>query len=357
MKLAIVGLPQSGVTTVFNALTGRHRDPHAYAKPGQLNVAVVPMPDRRVDFLAGLYQPKKVTHATVEYLEVPGIFSASAGGATADSTAVATVRDADAVIKVLRNFDSDAAPNPRGANDPARDLRDINDELLMLDLAVIEKRIARLRKDVAKPTPEQEQNRIELAALERCLAAVEQGTSLGQVELTDPEARSLRGFGFLTGKPCLHVVNVNESDIASPDALAGVPPERAVAFCAEIEDEIEQLEPADQAAFLADLGIDELARDRLIRLSYDMLGQITFLTHNQDEVRAWALEAGRTAIEAAEQIHSDIARGFIRAEVIHFADLEELGSDRQVKARGKERLEGKDYVVQDGDILQIRFHV
>jgi hypothetical protein len=357
MKLAIIGLPLSGVTTVFNALTGRHRDPHAYAKPGELNVAVVQVPDRRVDFLARLHRPKKVTHATVEYLEVPGLFSASAGGASTDPAAVATVRDSDAVVKVLRAFESDAAPNPRGSNDPARDLRDMNDELLTLDMDVIEKRIKRLRKDVAKPTPEQEQNREELAALERCLAAVEEGTPLEQVALTEKEDRLLRGFAFLTKKACIHVVNIDESDAASPELPPALPPEHSLAFCAEIEDEIEQLDEADQAAFLADLGIRELARDRLIRMSYHLLGLITFFTFNPNEVRAWALPAGSTALEAADTIHSDIARGFIRAEVVRFEDLEELGSETEVKAKGRARLEGKDYVVQDGDILQIRFHV
>ncbi len=357
MKLSIIGLPQSGVTTVFNALTGRHEDPHAYARPGEAHVAVVKVPDRRVDVLAEMLQPKKVTYAPVEYLEVPGLFSASAGGASAEGSAAAAVRDSDAVIKVLRAFDCGEEPNPRGSNDPVRDLRDIDDELLTLDMAVIEKRVSRLRRDVNKPTPEREQNRVELAALERCLAAVENGEHLDQVELNAQEEKQLRGFRFLTGKPCIHVVNVNESDIASGDSLRGLPPENSLAFCAKIEDELVELDEADRAEFLADLGIGELARDRLVRMSYDVLGLITFLTHNRDELRAWALEAGKTAVEAAEQIHSDIARGFIRAEVVHFKDLEELGSEREVKAKGKERLEGKEYVVQDGDVLQIRFNV
>jgi len=357
MKLSIIGLPQSGVTTVFNALTGRHKDPQAYVRPGEARLAVVRVPDRRVDVLAEMFRPKKVTYASVEYVEVPGMFSAASGGASAEGWAAAAVRDSDAVIKVLRAFDRDEAPNPRGPNDPVRDLRDIDEELLTLDMAVIEKRVGRLRKDVNKPTPEQEQNRVELAALERCLAAVENGEHLDQVELNAQEEKLLRGFRFLTGKRCIHVVNVNESDIGSAEPLRGLPPENSLAFCARIEDELGELEDADRAEFLADLGIEEPACDRLVRMSYDVLGLITFLTHNRDELRAWALEAGKTALEAAEQVHSDIARGFIRAEVVHFKDLEELGSEREVKAKGKERLEGKDYVVQDGDILQIRFNV
>jgi len=357
MNLAIIGLPQSGVTTVFSALTGRHQDTHAYAKPGELHVAAVKVPDRRVDVLAAMFQPKKITHAVVEYLEVPGLFSAASGGARSDAAAAATVRDADACIKVLRNFDSDAAPNPRGANDPVRDLRDINDELLMLDLGVIEKRVHRLRKDVTKPTPEQERNKIELAAFERCLAAVEAGQGLRDVPLNDHEQRLLRGYGFLTIQPCLHVVNVNESDIGSDDALAGLPPETSLAFCARIEDELEQLEDADRAEFMADLGITQLARDRLIGMSYGLLGLLSFLTFNKDEVRAWALPKGGTALDAAGAIHSDLARGFIRAEVIRFEDFEQFGSEREIRAHGKERLEGRDYVVEDGDIINIRFNV
>ena len=357
MDLAIIGLPQSGVTTVFSALTGRHQDTHAYAKPGEVNIAVVRVPDRRVDFLAAMFHPKKVTHAAVEYLEIPGLFSAASDGASSEGAAAATARDADACIKVLRNFDCDAAPNPRGANDPLRDLRDINDELLMLDLAVIEKRVERLRKEVHKPTPEQEQNRIQLAAFERCLAAVEAGQGLRDVSLNEQEQRLLRGYGFLTMQPCLHVVNVNESDIGSDDALAGLPPQTSLAFCAQIEDELEQLEGADRAEFMADLGITQLARDRLIGMSYDLLGLISFLTFNKDEVRAWMLERGGTALDAAGTIHSDLARGFIRAEIIRFEDFEEFGSEREIRAHGKERLEGRDYVVQDGDIINIRFNV
>ena len=357
MKLSVIGLPQSGVTTVFNALTGRHEDAHSYAQPGQPRIVMVHVPDRRVDFLADIYKPKKITHASVEYMEVPGFLTATAGGANASAEATGTVRDSDACVKVLRNFDSAAAPNPRGTNDPLRDLRDVDDELLTLDLAVTEKRVERLRKDVMKPTPEQENNKIELAALERCLAAVDEGKHLDEVELNSHEEKLLRGFRFLTVKPCIRVVNVNESAIGSADALAGVPPEDSLAFCAEIEDEIEQLDEADRAEFLADLGIKELARDRLIEMSFKMLGVISFLTIGADEVRAWTLKAGSTALDAAGAVHSDLARGFIRAEVMKFDDFERLGSERELKAKGLARLEGRDYVVQDGDILNIRFSV
>ena len=357
MKLSVMGLPQSGVTTVFNALTGRHEDTHAYARPGEQKIAVVKVPDRRVDFLAEMFKPKKVTYAAVEYHEVPGLFSSASGGASSEASAAAVARDLDACVKVLRRFDSEAAPNPRGSNDPVRDLRDINDELLTLDLAVIEKRVVRLRKDVTKPTPEQEQYKVELAALERCLAAVEGGQPLEGVELNVQEEKLLRGFSFLTAKPCIHVVNVNESEIGSADALHGLPPENSLAFCAEIEDEIGQLEEADRTEFVADLGIKELARDRLAKMSYDVLGLISFLTFNRDEVRAWALKEGGTALDAAAAVHSDMARGFIRAEIIRFEDLKELGSEREAKAKGKERLEGPKYVVCDGDIINIRFNV
>ena len=357
MKLAIIGLPQSGVTTVFNALTGRHVDTHAFAKPGHPSVAVVKVPDRRVDFLGEMHDVKKIVHASVEYVEVPGFFSATAGGASSDSEPAGVVRDSDACIKVLRSFDSEAVPNPRGTNDPVRDLRDINDELLTLDLAVIEKRMRRLRKDVEKPTPEQEENKVELAALERCLAAVEGGKPLDHVALNAQEEKLLRGFRFLTLKPCLHVVNVNESDVATATVPPGLPAESSLAFCAEIEDEIGQLDEADRAAFLADLGIQELARERLIEMSYRVLGLISFLTIGKNEVRAWTLESGLTALDAAGTVHNDMARGFIRAEVMRFDELERLGSEREVKAKGLARLEGRDYVVQDGDILKIRFSV
>lgn len=357
MDLAIIGLPLSGVTTVFNALTGRHEDTHAYAKPGELNVAVVKVPDPRLDFLAELYEPKKVVHASIEYIEVPGLFSAGSGGASAEAGAVATVRDCDATVKVLRAFDADDAPNPRGENDPVRDLRDINDELLMLDLSVIEKRVKRLRKDVRKPTPEQDQNKVELAALERCLAGLEEGQELRDIHLTEPEEKLLRGYGFLTIQPSIHVVNMNESDVGRGVLPADLPADNSLAFCAELEEELSELPPADRKEFLDDLGIDELARDRFIRMSYDLLGLISFFTHNESEVRAWTLKKGSTALDAAGTIHSDLARGFIRAEVINADDLRQDGSEREARAHGHTKSEGRDYVVQDGDVITVRFNV
>ena len=357
MKLAIIGLPQSGVTTVFNALTGRHADPHAYTKPDELNLAVVKVPDPRLDFLSEHYQPNKAVHAAIEYVEVPGLFAATTGGASADAGATATVRDCDAMVKVLRAFHAPDAPNPRGDNDPMRDLRDIDDELLTLDLAVIEKRVKRLRKDVNKPMPEQEQNKIELAALERCLAALEGGQELRDVHLSDREKKLLRGYGFLTSQPCIHVLNIDESDIGSDVVPPELPADRSLAFCAELEAELGELDPDDREAFLDDLGIDELARDRLIRMSYRTLDLITFFTHNKSEVRAWALQRGATAHDAAEMIHSDIARGFIRAEVVNAEDLQQDGSEREARARGHIKVEGRDYLVRDGDIITIRFNV
>lgn len=355
MKLAIIGMPQSGVSTVFNALTSRHVAAHQ-AKPGQPNVGVVKVPDHRIDELAKIYKPKKVTYANVEFMEIPNFLAATTGGASADSTAAGVARDSDAVIKVIRNFTSDAAPNPRGPNDPARDLRDIDEEFLTLDMAIIEKRIVKLRKDVLKPTPDQDQLKTELAALERCLAAVESGKGLASVELNQTEHKLLRGFRFLTEKPAINVINVNEADIKK-GVPAGFPPEKSIAFCAQIEDEIGQLEESDRAAFLADLGIESLAKDRLITMSYNVLGLISFLTVGEDECRAWTIPAGSTAIEAAGAIHSDLARGFIRAEVMRSEDLLKLGSEREIKAKGLQRLEGRDYIVKDGDILNIRFGV
>ncbi len=355
MKLAIIGLPQAGATTLFRALTGLGERTHA--RPGEVHVAAVKVPDRRVDFLAKMANPKKISYATIDCFEVPGFFSTRTGGVGADSAAVNTVRDADALLKVLRKFDSEFAPNPRGANDPLRDLRDIDDELLTLDLAIIEKRVARLQKDVTKPTPEQERLRAELAALERCLAAISEGTPLTGVKLNTEEEKLLRGYRFLSAKPCIHVVNVNESNMADPDSLRGLPLENSLSCCAKIEAELQELDEADQKAFLADLGIGELARDRIIHLAYSVLGCITFLTFSSVEVKAWTLRKGGTAIEAAETIHSDLARGFIRAEVIAFSDLEALGSVREVRTHGKELVEGRDHVIRDGDIVNIRFNV
>jgi len=355
MRIAIIGLPASGKTTLFDAITGRRDEPGTYAAPGSLHVGVVHVADERVQFLAGVLEPKKQTLASLEFTDIGGLFT----GERANPDSVAAMRDADALVKVVRAFGSEAVPHHRGSIDPLRDLEEIDSDLFVTDLDIIERRIEALRHSVKRPTPEQEQEKVELALLERCREQLDTVGALDRLELTDDERKRLSGFAFLTQKPAAVVVNIGEEQIGDEAAAAplGERHEPVLPVCADMEKELLALEPEERAPFLDDLGLTELSTQRIIEAALRALDLITFFTSNEKELRAWLLPRGASAVEAAGKIHTDLARGFIRAEVIATDDLRELGSVKDVRAKGKMRLEGKDYVVQDGDVLQIRFSV
>ncbi len=349
MRIAIIGLPQSGKTTLFDALTGRRDEPGAYAAPGSLHVGVVLVPDARVEALAAILQPKRSTHASLEFVDIGGLFTEE----KASPEAVAAMRHADALVKVVRAFESEAVPHRRGSVDPKRDLAEIDGELFVTDLDIIERRVEALRESVRHPTPRQEEERAELALLERCRAQLDRVGALDRLELSDEERKALRGYTFLTQKPAVVVANIGEGQIGQEPPL----PPPALALCADIEKELLAFEPEGRKEMMRDLGIGELSAPKVAAAALQAMGLITFFTANEKELRAWLLPRGAAAVEAAGQIHTDLARGFIRAEVVAASDLLALGSLKEVKAHGKLRLEGKDYVVQDGDLLQIRFSV
>ncbi len=355
MRIAMIGLPASGKTTLFDAVTGRREEPGAYAAPGSVHVGAVEVADERLDFLfEQIFQPKRKVYAHLEFVDIGGLFT----GGKPEPHAVEAMRDADGLVKVVRAFASDALPHPKGSVDPARDLADLNAELFIVDVDIIERRIDRLRDSVTKPTPKQEEEKAELALLERCRAQLDSVGALDRLELTDDEARALRGFCFLTQKPSLAVVNTGEEHLGDEQAVLDALGEQAgpaLAIDAELEKELLELDPGDREAFMADYGLTELSEDRLVRATLEALDLITFYTGGDKEVRAWLLPRGSAAVEAAGSVHTDMARGFIRAEVAQVADLREHGSFKDVRAAGKERLEGKDYIVHDGDVLHIRF--
>jgi GTP-binding protein YchF len=347
VKVGLTGFPGAGKTTVFSALTGLHAAPGGDGRP---HIGVIKVPDARVDKLAEMWSPKKTTYAEVTFVDFPPPRTAPQKRAVLDADTVAQLRDADALVEVVRAF-----PDVAGAAATAvEDLEAFGGELLLADLAVLEKRLERVRKEKGHER--------ERPLLERLVQALEEGTALRRLELTAEERTTLAGFALLTLRPLLVVVNVPEGEVAAP-----VPPavaERAAAdgaealvLSAKVEAEIADLEAADRAAFLADLGLTESARDRFIRASYALLDLISFLTAGEDECRAWPIRRGTTAVKAAGRVHSDIERGFIRAEVVTFEDFVALGSEAKCRAAGKLRLEGKDYVVQDGDIVHFRFAV
>jgi hypothetical protein len=343
---------------LFQLLTSAREAPRPGGK-AEANVGVSRVPDERLDRLTALFKPRKHVPATVEFADVAG----TSGGQTGAQALLdlAPFRNADALLHVVRLFRDPAVPHPSGTIDPARDVRAMEDELILADLGVVEKRLERLERDLKKganPDLPKEQE-----ILVRCRTALEAGTPLRALGLTADDAKRLRGFQFLSAKPLLLVLNLDEADLAQADdavTLAGLDSfmsgaaTRAVPICAKIELEISQLEAADREAFMSDLGLRESGLDRVIRASYDLLGYISFFTVGEDENRAWSIPRNTPAVLAAGEIHSDISRGFIRAEVVGYDQLLARGSLAACREHGELRLEGKEYIVLDGDVINFR---
>jgi len=357
MKIGLVGLPKSGKTTLFNLLTGSSAATSRYdAGRAELHTGIARVPDPRVDRLAALFKPRKTTYATFEVVDLAGIEKDDRGGLEAKE-----FRNADALLHVVRAFPDDA----RGAAEPRRDILDLELTLALADLEVVERRLERLEASIKKQRKEAEVREQEL--LGRLKIALETETPLRAVALTAEEARLVRGFTFLSQKPILHLVNVEEDAIAEGGRVAerygladvaARPHTRVGWVSAVIEAEIARLDGDEQQAFLADLGLAEPAINRVLRECFALLGLVSFFTTGEDEVRAWPIPAGTRAQDAAGTVHSDIARGFIRAEVNGYDELVAVGgSFADLRARGQLRLEGKDYVVLDGEICHFRFNV
>jgi len=360
LRTALIGYPSTGKTTLFQLMTDAHEAPRAAHGRLEAALGVARVPDPRLDVLTAMYNPRKRVPATVEFADIPGRTSGSGADALLD---VAAYRNADALVHVVRSFSDPAIPHPAGSIDARRDARAMEDELILADLAVVEKRLERLAKDLKKTrTTELER---EQDSLVRCKAHLENGAPLRALELGDDDRRRLRGFQFLSAKPLLLVLNVDEGDLAgglehvlARHDLAGLgsgPSTGVVVVCAKIELEIAQLDPADAAAFLADLGLKESGLNRVIRASYDLLGYISFFTVGEDECRAWSIPRGTPAQAAAGEIHTDLSRGFIRAEVVAYDRLVARGTMSACRDHGEVRLEGKEYAVLDADIVNVRF--
>ncbi|MCD6291325.1 MAG: redox-regulated ATPase YchF [Anaerolineae bacterium] len=362
MQIGIIGLPQSGKTTIFRALTGGRAEHLTFAAGGlQVQTAVVDVPDERLDALSRHFQPRRTVHAQVQYHDIGGLERGLGEAGGLSGPLLNQIAQNDALLVVIRAFPSAVIPHQEGSIDPARDLATIQDELMLSDMAVMEKRLQRLRERASKGgTPaEREANARETALLERLWDALESGRPLRDEPLSPDEERMLRGYGFLTQKPMLVVVNQGD-DPADDLPLPEIPDSPRVAVLplrGQLEMELAQMEPEEAAEFLAEFDIKELGLQRVVRASYEILGLISFFTIGEDEVRAWTLRSGQTALDAAATIHTDLARGFIRAEVIEYDRLLEAGSLAEARHRGWLRLEGKGYIVQDGEVVHIRFHV
>ncbi len=354
MRFALIGPPQSGKSTLFAAITGQPPNP-AHAMEEQLTTANVP--DARLDFLTSLYKPKKTTPAHLEFLDLPGASLADAHGQAEFRRRMTSARICDGLIMVVRAFASDAVTKYHDRIDPKADIDELHTELIFADLEQVVSRIEKLEKSIQRATKTRDQETRELAMMRRVQQALEAEAPVASAIQNDEERKIAGSFGFLTLRPVVAVINVDEDRVAAPPPLVYPHAAETIALSAEIEAEIAQLGPADRAAFLKDLDLAEPAGTRLIRSCYHAAGLISFLTVGPDEVRAWTLQRGTEAVEAAGKIHSDIQRGFIRAETVAYEDLKSHGDMRGAKAANKVRLEPKHYVVQDGDVINFRFNV
>ena len=358
MKTGIIGLPQVGKTSLFGILTKAHLSEAAYSNPREAHIGVAKVPDERLDKLADVYHPKKLTHASVEYVDVGAIGQE----ALKESGYIGHLRNVDALAHVVRAFDDPSIPHV-GPIDPLRDIKNVEFDLMVSDLGQIEKRLERVEKDLKKmKTPDLEK---EFDLLKRAKAHLETDRPLREMEMTAEDKKRLRGFMFLSEKPILYVLNVSESTELGKDLdeapkkynlaeVASKPNAGTAAICGKVEAELAQMSDEDAAEFLSSYGLHESGLTRLIRDTYRLLGLISFLTAGEDECRAWTIPVNTRAVDAAGTIHSDLAKHFIRAETIRWDQLLEAGSEAVARSKGTLRLEGKDYIVQDGDVMHIR---
>ncbi len=358
MKTGIIGLPQVGKSSLFRILTKAQLSDHAFANPREAHVGVAKVPDDRLDRLAALFNPKKLVHASVEYVDLGAIGQE----ALKESAYLGHLRQVDAVAHVLRAFEDPAIPHV-GEIDPLRDIRNVEFDLMVSDLGQIEKRLERLEKDLKKMHSAELEKENDL--LLRAKAHVESEKPLREMEMTPEDKKRIRGFMFLSEKPMLYVLNVSESSALGKELenavrkyklteAASRPNVAATAICGKVEAELSEMSDADAAEFLSSYGLQESGLVRLIRTTYALMGLISFFTVGEDECRAWTIPVHTRAVEAAGAIHSDLEKHFIRAETIHWDQLLDAGSEANARARGTLRLEGKDYIVKDGDVMHIR---
>jgi GTP-binding protein YchF len=356
LKVAILGLLQSGKSTILAGLSGKAIPPIGSTK---IEEAIVPVPDARLDWLTEYYKPKKTTRATIDCLDLPGFNFTDEHGRSAARRLINQIRTAELLVLVIRAFENPAVPPCRGSIDPAGDLAELRTELLLSDLELVTTRIDNLEKQIGKPTKTQAHDKAELELQKKLQEAIESEKPISSVIETDDQHEMIKSLGFLTLKPMVVVVNVGENQLNAKFDFAetidsSVP---VITICAKLEYELAQLDPESKREFMADLGIKEPEASKFVKSCYSALGSISFLTVVSDELRAWPIKKGTSALDAAGKIHTDIKRGFIKAEVFSLDDLKKLGSEKALKAAGKIRLEGKDYIVQDGDIINFKFNV
>ena len=364
LKAGIVGLPNVGKSTLFNAITKQQalaaNYPFATIEP---NIGVVTVPDKRLNFLNDLYQPKSLVPTAYEFIDIAGLVKGASHGEGLGNKFLSHVREVDAIVEVVRCFENKDITHVEGLVDPVRDIGIINTELILSDLEIVENRIAKMGKKAQMTKDKQEL--LEIGVLNKCKENLLKEVPLRLVDFNEDELFVLRGFQFITAKPIIYVANVSEDEVATANneyvkavrEFASKEGAGVITMCAKIEEELAGLTDEDRELFMTDLGIDNSGLDKLIFETYDLLGLATYFTAGSDECRAWTFKKGMKAPECAGIIHTDFQRGFIRAEVMSYDDLVQYGTELKVKEAGKTRLEGKEYLMQDGDIVYFRFNV